>query len=129
MAIPGLICLKTDRDRRIYSNRIINQIHKLLEEGYHSDVNKVSSHPTTMESADYTLKYAINRALELKKPSLRATSYPSYKSTVNLFQKWASENRILDMNITYFDKLHAIYFDDYIVAECGYAAKSVNGHV
>ncbi len=82
-----------------------------------------------MESADYTLKYAINRALELKKPSLRATSYPSYKSTVNLFQKWASENRILDMNITYFDKLHAIYFDDYIVAECGYAAKSVNGHV
>ena len=121
--------IKTDRDRRTYANRIIQQLNKLLKEGYHFDVNKASSRAEEEELSSFTLKKAINYALELRKASLRSTSYPSYKSSVTLFLKWASENRLQDMDIVYFDKLRAVYFNDYLLAQCGYGAKTVNGRI
>jgi site-specific recombinase XerD len=81
------------------------------------------------EAQTYTLSDAVSYSLEIKKPSLRPASYPSYKSTSKLFQKWASDCRLNDMDVVYFDKLRAVYFDDYLTVECGYAAKTVNGHV
>ena len=33
------------------------------------------------------------------------------------------------MEVVYFYKLCAVYFDDYLTLECGYAAKTVNGHL
>ena len=119
----------SEQDRRIYSNRIIQQLNNLLKEGYHFDTNKVLSQEESGETRTYTLKDAVLYALEIKKPSLRLASYPSYKSTVKLFQKWASTNKLQETDITYFDKLRAIYFDDYLSVESSYAAKTVNGHV
>jgi hypothetical protein len=66
------------KDRMVYANRIINQLNSLLEEGYHFDVNKVPEEATSEPSKRYTLAEAIDYALEIKKPSLRPTSYPSY---------------------------------------------------
>ena len=108
--------IASEQDRRIYANRIIQQLNKLLKEGYHFDINKVPSQQENQEIRKYTLRDALTYALEIKKPTLRATSYPSYKSTVKLFQKWASDNRLQDMEIVYFDKLRAVYFDDGSVA-------------
>jgi integrase len=121
--------IASEQDRRVYANRIIQQLNKLLKEGYHFDVNKVPSLAENGEIRTYTLKDAATYALEIKKPSLRSTSYPSYKSTVELFKKWISDNRLQEMDITYFDKLRTVYFDDYLLVECGYAAKTVNGHI
>jgi len=108
---------------------MIQQLNTLLKEGYHFDVNKVPTDVEREQTQAYTLKDAISYALEVKKPSIRPTSYPSYKSTVELFLKWADNNRLSEMDITYFDKLRAVYFDDYLFVECGYAAKTVNGHI
>ena len=33
------------------------------------------------------------------------------------------------MDIVYFDRLRAVYFDDYLFVECSYNAKTVNGHI
>ena len=121
--------ITSEQDRRIYANRIIQQLNKLLKEGYHFDVNKVPSPAESEETRTYTLSDAVDYALEIKKPSIRSSSYPSYKNTVKLFKKWASDYRLNDMEVVYFDKLRAVYFDDYITVECGYAAKTVNGHV
>jgi integrase len=120
---PGL------RDRMSYANRIIKQLNELLEEGYHFDVNKVPEKATKEPLQNLSLGEAVDRALEIKKPSIRTSSYPSYKSTVKIFKKWASVNRQLSVDVKYFDKLRAVYFDDYLFVEIGYAAKTVNGHI
>jgi len=123
--------IASEQDRRVYANRIIQQLNKLLKEGYHFDVNKVPS-PSQSEDQEkrtYTTSDAATYALEIKKASLRSTSYPSYKSTVKIFKKWVSENHLQELDVTYFDKLRAVYFDDYLLVECGFAAKTVNGHV
>lgn len=82
--------ITSEQDRRIYANRIIQQLNKLLKEGYHFDVNKVPPPAESEETRTYTLSDAVDYALEIKKPSIRSASYPSYKSTVKLFKKWAS---------------------------------------
>ena len=33
------------------------------------------------------------------------------------------------MDIVYFDKLRAVYFDDYLLVERSYNASTVNGHI
>jgi integrase len=33
------------------------------------------------------------------------------------------------LDVTNFDKLRAVYFDDYLLVECGYTAKTVNGQI
>jgi len=116
------------KDRMVYANRIINQLNSLLEEGYHFDVNKVPEEATSEPTRRYTLEEAIEYALEIKKPSLRSTSYPSYKSTVKIFKQWTKEYGHSNLDIGYFDKLRAIYFNDYLLVERGYAPKTVNGH-
>jgi integrase len=121
--------ISLEQDRRVYANRIIQQLNNLLKEGYHFDVNKVLSQSQDQEIRTYSIYDAAAYALEIKKPSLRSTSYPSYKSTVKIFQKWTSDNRLQEMGVVYFDKLRAVYFDDYLLVECGYAAKTVNGHI
>jgi integrase len=123
--------IASQQDRRIYANRIIQQLNKLLKEGYHFDVNKVPSHSQSEdhEKRAYTTSEAATYALEIKKPSLRSTSYPSYKSTLKIFKKWVADNRLQELDVTYFDKLRAVYFDDYLLVECGYAAKTINGHI
>ncbi|MCK5135203.1 MAG: hypothetical protein KAR19_05395 [Bacteroidales bacterium] len=70
------------KDRMIYANRIINQLNKLLDEGYHFDLNKVPEEVTGEPIRNLNLGEALDHALEIKKPSIRSTSYPSYKSTV-----------------------------------------------
>jgi integrase len=121
--------IPSEQERRSYANRILQHLNKLLNEGYHFDTNKVPYHEEKEQSQTYTLKEAVSFALEIKKPSIRSASYPSYKSTVELFKKWAAATRIQDMDVVYFDRLRAVYFDDYLLVECGYAAKTVNGHI
>jgi integrase len=119
----------SEQDRKLYANRIIQQLNTLLKEGYHFDVNKVPPDAESEPTLSYTLKDAITHALEIKKPSIRKASYPSYKSTVQLFLKWADNYHLSGLDVTNFDKLRAVYFDDYLLVECGYAAKTVNGHI
>jgi integrase len=121
--------IPSEQVRRSYANRILLHLNKLLNEGYHFDTNKVPYHEEKEQSQTYTLKDAVTFALEIKKPSLRPSSYPSYKSTAELFKKWATFCRIHEMDVAYFDKLRAVYFDDYLLVDCGYVAKTVNGHV
>ncbi|UCG26816.1 MAG: hypothetical protein JSV24_07485, partial [Bacteroidales bacterium] len=118
----------TVKQRRNYARRMICEINDLLEEGYHFDINKtVETEPEQQES--FTLTKAIQYALKVKKPAIRATPYPSYKSAVKRFQEWMNLNRISSMDIGHFDKLRAIYFDDYMVIDCGYSAKTINGNI
>ena len=108
---------------------MIRELNQLLEDGYHLDVNKA---PTVIEETileTTTLADAIEHSLEIKKPSLRSTSYPSYKSSVKIFIAWASENKITGMDVVYFDRLRAVYFNDYLLIERGYNPRTVNGHV
>jgi integrase len=118
-----------EQDRRVKANEIIKKINGILEGGYHIDVNKPPAEAIGEDAGEYSVKEAIDHALEVKKPALRPTSYPSYKSTVELFKKWAGENRMARMDIARFDKLHAVYFDDYLFVQKEYAAKTVNGHI
>jgi len=53
----------------------------------------------------YTLEEALDYALEVKKSSIRSTSYASYKSTVKLFKHWALESRLSGSDVGYFDRL------------------------
>jgi hypothetical protein len=108
-----------EQDRRLYVNRIIQQLNTLLKEGYHFDVNKVPSEAESEPTLSYTLRDAISHALEIKKPSIRKASYPSYKSTVQLFLKWADNYHLSAIDVGHFDKLRAVYFDDYLLVECG----------
>jgi len=41
----------------------------------------------------------------------------------------SKNNRIAALDIAHFDKLKAVYFDDYLLVECQYAAKTVNGQI
>jgi integrase len=118
----------TSEERISYANRKVSEINGLLKEGYHIDINKV--YDTEIENVkSYTFTDAIEYALKIKKSSLRDTSYPSYKSTVKIILKWLKNNRMTTLDITYFDKLKAIHFDDYLLVERKYAAKTVNGHI
>ena len=119
----------TEVQRRGYARRMIRELNQLLEDGYHLDVNKAPSvvEETNLETT--TLADAIEHALEIKKPSIRPSSYPSYKSSVKIFTAWARENKIAGMDIVYFDRLRAVYFNDYLLIKCGYNARTVNGHV
>jgi len=118
----------TSDERISYANRKVHEINELLKEGYHIDFNKVYE-TESEEVKSYTVTDAIEYALKIKKFSLRDTSYPSYKSTVNIILKWLKNNRMATLDIAYFDKLKAIHFDDYLLVECQYAAKTVNGHI
>lgn len=104
----------TSQERRQYANRIIREINKLLEDGYHLDVNKPPSVEEPEEPFSGSLIEALEYALEIKKASIRPSSYPSYKSSVKIFTKWAVENKIAGMEVVLFDKLRAVYFDDYL---------------
>ena len=117
------------KDRITYANRIIRQVNKLLEEGFHFDLNKVPEEAAEEPIKNHSLDSALDYALEVKKPSIRSTSYPSYKSAVKIFKGWATENRQLEIDVAYFDKLRAVYFNDYLFVERAYAAKTVNGHI
>jgi integrase len=119
----------TIKDRRNYARRIIGEINDLLDQGYHFDVNKASPEPENRSTASYNVEEAVEHALVLKKPSLRVSSYASYKSTVKIFTRWTAKSRISVTDIVYFDKLRAIHFDDYLIGQCGYSAKTVNGHI
>ena len=119
----------SEKERRTYANRIIQQLNTLLKDGFHFDVNKLPPEAETQQARTFTLKTAIDYALAVKKPSLRITSYPSYKSSVKIFLAWTAGNRLSDMDIAYFDKLRAVYFNDHLLVKCGYSAKTVNGHV
>jgi len=119
----------SELDCRIYANRIIQHLNKLLKEGYHFDSNKVPYQQESQKRQTLSVKDALTFALEIKKSSIRVASYPSYKSTVGIFNKWAASNGLQDIDIVYFDKLRVIYFDDYLLVERGYAAKIVIGHI
>ncbi len=119
----------TEDQRRGYARRMIRELNQLLEDGYHLDVNKAPSVTKPEEQEVYTLAEALNQALEIKKASVRPSSYPSYKSCVKIFTTWAQENKIATMDIVYFDRLRAVYFDDYLFVECSYNACTVNGHI
>ena len=119
----------SEKERRTYANRIIQQLNTLLKEGFHFDVNKLPPEAESKQTNSYSLYDAINYALEVKKPSLRTASYPSYKSTVKIFLAWAAEYRISDADVALFDKLRAIYYNDHLMVKCSYAAKTVNGHI
>ncbi|MFC2090989.1 tyrosine-type recombinase/integrase, partial [Bacteroidota bacterium] len=119
----------TKKDRRNYAKRIIKEINELLEQGYHFDVNKESPEPEKTSSDTFTVSEAADYALKIKKPSLRTSSYASYKSTVKLFREWAGKSRIAAMDVIYFDRIRAIHFDDYLIGQCGYTAKTTNGHI
>jgi len=121
--------LDTIKDRRAYARRIIGEINELLKDGYHFDLNKVPEEIVTEEKRGYSLNEAVDHALEIKKPSIRSTSYPSYKSSVELFKFWTAKNRISQLDVVLFDKLRAVYFDDYLAVQCGFAAKTINGHI
>ena len=118
----------TSEERKSYANRKVREINELLKEGYHIDINKI--YETEIEEIkSYTVTEAIEYALKIKKSSLRDTSYPSYKSIVKKILKWSKNNRIAALDIAHFDKLKAVYFDDYLLVECQYAAKTVNGQI
>lgn len=119
----------TSQQRHQYANRIIREINKLLEEGYHLDINKAATVEEPEEPISNTLIEAVEYALDIKKASIRPSSYPSYKSTVKIFSSWAQENKIAALDIIYFDRLRAVYFDDYLFVQCAYNAKTVNGHI
>jgi integrase len=119
----------TGTQRRGYARRMIRELNQLLEDGYHLDVNKAPSVVEETKLETTTLADAIKLALEIKKPSIRPSSYPSYKSSVKIFTVWACRNKIAGMDIVYFDRLRAVYFNDYLLIECRYNARTVNGHV
>ena len=48
--------IASEKDRRIYVNRIIQQLNKLLKEGSHFDINKATSHAESQDTREYTLK-------------------------------------------------------------------------
>ena len=118
----------TSDERKSYANRKVCEINELLKEGYHIDINKIYESESE-EIKSYTVSEAIEYALKIKKSSLRNTSYPSYKSTVKKILEWSKNNRIAALDIAYFDKLKAVHFDDYLLVECHYTAKTVNGHI
>ena len=118
----------TEIDRRNYARRMIREINQLLKDGYHMDVNKAPSVAETQEQLAYTLTGAIELALEIKKAAVRPSSYPSYKSCVKIFNTWAQQSKISSMDILNFDRLRAVYFDDYLMVERSYNACTVNGH-
>jgi hypothetical protein len=64
----------SEQDRRLYANRIIQQLNTLLKEGYHFDVNDVPTDAESEPTLSYTLKDAITHALEIKKPAIRKAS-------------------------------------------------------
>jgi integrase len=101
----------TSIERHQYANRMIREINKLLENGYHLDVNKAPAVEEQEEPEVYTLVDAIEH------------------SSVKIFTTWARENKIATMDMVYFDKLRAVYFDDYLFVQCSYNAKTVNGHI
>jgi len=74
--------ISTIKDRRAYARRIIKEINDLLKDGFHFDVNKAPAEAVSEEQKTYTINAALDYALEVKKPSIRTTSYPSYKSSV-----------------------------------------------
>jgi|WetSurMetagenome_2_1015567.scaffolds.fasta_scaffold07430_5 integrase len=116
----------TLEERKSYANRKVREINELLAEGYHIDVNKISE-TEIEEIKSYTVTEAIEYALKIKRSSLRGTSYPSYKGAVKRILEWSKDNRIATSDIAHFDRLKAVYFDDYLLVECKYAAKTVNG--
>jgi integrase len=118
----------TSEERKSYANRKVHELNELLKEGYHIDKNKIYE-TESEEIKSYTVTEAIEYALKIKKSSLRDTSYPSYKSTVGKILKWLKNNKIAALDITHFDKLKAVYFDDYLLVECHCAAKTINGHI
>ncbi len=118
----------TSQERKRYANRMICEINELLDEGYHIDIDKPIENGEE-ERKSFTLAEAIQYALKVKRPSIRETSYASYKSTIKKFLVWAKDNRIATMDVAYFDKLRAIYFDDYLLVHCSYSARTVNGDI
>ena len=119
----------TQNQRRTYAWRMIRELNQLLEDGYHLDVNKAPSVVEETKLETNTLTDAIEHSLEIKRPSIRPSSYPSYKSCVKIFTQWAVQSSIAEMDIVYFDRLRAVYFNDYLLVECGYNPRTVNGRV
>jgi len=48
--------IASEQDRRIYANRIIQQLNKLLKEGYHFDINKGPYQEENQENRKYSIK-------------------------------------------------------------------------
>jgi site-specific recombinase XerD len=114
--------------RNSYAKQRIKSINEILDDGYHIDSRKKSETSGTVDEGT-TLDQALRNVLEIKKQTFRQSSYLSFSSTVNGFLKWAKENRISNINVKYFDRLHAMNFVDHLIIDEKLAGKSINGKI
>ncbi|MFA6923581.1 MAG: tyrosine-type recombinase/integrase [Bacteroidales bacterium] len=116
---------KTKEERRAYAKNQIKSINVILSDGYHIDVNKKSEKETEINKS-VTLEKALLNILEIKKSTFRNSSYLSFSSTLNIFLKWAKDNKFAFTNINYFDRFKAQMYVDYLLSEKKFSGKTVN---
>ena len=102
----------TIRIRRAYAKARIKAINQLLEEGYHIS-DKVEG-----KSIDLTLRKGMEYALKIS--GLKAGSYNSYSSCMNIFLEWAKTNGLDSINLDKFSRKDAYQYIDWRISSSQY---------
>jgi len=98
--------------RKLYAKERIRQINKLLRFGYHIDRKKEHS---TGEQIIYSLKDAINRAMEVKEQSsLAHGSKNAYRSARNIFLDFVKNKQMESMLVNDFSTYNSTLFMDWL---------------
>jgi len=110
----------TIRIRRAYAKARIKAINQLLEEGYHIS-DKVEG-----KSIDLTLRKGMEYALKIS--GLKAGSYNSYSSCMNIFLEWAKTNGLDSINLDKFSRKDAYQYIDWRISS-GIKGSTINNDV
>jgi integrase len=88
---------KTKRDRLKYINILRNTVEEVLKEGY-------SPYASNVIENEYSVKSALEYALELKKSTVKESTYSGYKKSVGVFIKFLTKRGLDSGNIKNIDK-------------------------
>ena len=113
---------KTTDEKKVYAKHTINEINRLLEEGYHFDTTKKNSKP---------VKYiydVIKRSFEIKAPELAERSKVAYNDILSKFQAFLNEKHYTNIQAENFDEGHAVEFRNYL-GSIGLAGASINSRI
>jgi integrase len=118
----GLNLVKNKKDRELEAKYLLKAVVKDLENGWNPITDKVE------KQENRTVSEAINAILELKRSTITARSYKTYKDEINLFVKWLVLKHYDKLFIHNFTDVHARQYFDYLLLVRKHCGKTFNGH-
>lgn len=113
--------IKDKRERSKIARAYVKEINSMLPDGWPFQVEK--------PDAKYTVKQAVQLALQAKVNTTELNTHRSYQSHVRIFLQYCEEKKINQLDIRDFTKKDAYAYMDHVLIERKLSPKTYNNYV